>query len=1512
MCRIILVLIVASIFTGAIVVWAQIGLEAMEQIENLPYFKLGTQAHQHAKWGPLYIDSNGEHVLAEVEGPGCVYNFWFTAEQNPPTSIGNLKIYIDGETTPRSDMFIEDYFSGENYPFVKPLVDGRFDRNGRKGGYSFFVPICFRESIKMTVDKATDEAHMAYHVIYHTFTTADGVESWTGTEDVSKIKEMWNNLGTDPKDTGSNLIISNNALINSGQTYTLANITGAGVINSIKIDPSSGEENILFNLKIRAYWDGESVPSIDVPLNHFFGSGYEELDFSSLMIGMRPDGYYSYFPMPYWESANLEIYNGNSNVISLDYEVQYATTVYQQDRAGHFHAKYNRENPTTTRRNYTVLNTEGRGHYVGMIYTVYSSESAVSPDLYSWMEGDEVVYIDDKKSPFWGTGSEDYFLRGWGFQYGTFPLFGVPSNEYYWNPTAYRIHIGDCIPFESNTNFGMEHGESNYTNGDYASVTFYYHTDQKNIELSDTFNVGNSTSEANHSYQINGEVWSGSLTSKYRGEDDTIIFDITDDGRSFNDYSEFTVSINPSNKGIRLRRRIDQKVGQQKAKVYVDGTFVKTWYTPNTTIDYFEYEGEGERRWRDIDFEIPESYTSGKNKINVKIEYVSSSSDNINEFYYWVYCYLSGKEADIIPPNPPNNITCSSKTDHSITLLWEPPNPASDGDTASSYIVKRNDETVGTTTDIDYEDTGLQESTSYNYAVFSVDDAGNPSETAAIGTFSTTASSTPPDTTPSSFGIHTSCMQIMPGDNNSPEPPGDGGDVDEIIRLHKEMGFKWDRCNIAWGSVEYPKGVYHWEEIDERLNKIFTAGIQASIIIYGGNNYDGTIYWDRHIPGFDGLAGTREEYKEFIKKCVERYDSDGIDDGPVTGSVKYWEAWNEPTNFAGISIEQATELFNDYYESCKASDPDCKVISPGFAWDYLFEYFIPNAVDFDMLSVHSNYWRFDTPDPDERMYYRINGQDSDFKNWGLGARPWWISEFGPDGACRGDHHNYSFRTTRMYVVLCYAMFHTNLICSGNYYCEGRNTAVMDWDNWTLKPCGVATKVYLSILQGTQIIQSERITGPDYRIYKFTCNDSLRKFALWALEEEGTNPQVSVDINTSKIRRTDLYGENVDTLSVSGGKVTVTLYPEPIYLEEISDDTIPPNPPKNLTSPSQTETSITLSWDSPDPASDGDTASSYIVKQNGKTVVTTTDIAYEDTGLQESAPYNYSVYSVDDGGNASETAATGTFTTKGDTTPPNVVSVMAKSAITVQVVYDEKVEQSSAESTSNYTIDNGITVQGVNLQSDNRTVILTTTELQEGITYQITITGVKDQSQAQNEITTPVVRNFEYVAELEITNISVATGKNYVSAYLNEGDEFYIDRTLTIADIPADYEGLLWIKTANDDKQENSPSNFLTYDVNQNVTVCVGYDTRLTLPGWLSGWTDTGDVIKSDAEEGKNTYKLYSKDFSTGTVTLGPNESGTSSSNMYIILNKGQAGGPPQDTTPPSPPTGVKVMPLGGN
>jgi len=168
-------------------------------------------------------------------------------------------------------------------------------------------------------------------------------------------------------------------------------------------------------------------------------------------------------------------------------------------------------------------------------------------------------------------------------------------------------------------------------------------------------------------------------------------------------------------------------------------------------------------------------------------------------------------------------------------------------------------------------------------------------------------------------------------------------------------------------------------------------------------------------------------------------------------------------------------------------------------------------------------------------------------------------------------------------------------------------------------------------------------------------------------------------------------------------------------------------------------------------------------------------------------------------------------------------------------------------------------------------------------------------------TTGTVWSFTTAASvtLAISSVSPAT---YTVQYdsLATGQLVYIDRTYTFTNV-ASLGGCTYIKTANADKSTTTVP-WLTFNINQSCTVYVGHDDVITTkPSWMSTWTDTGANLFHNGST--NNFSLYSKVFSTGTVSIGGNAGGASSS-MYIVVVVPIGTSAPEPATNPSPANGA--------
>jgi len=291
-----------------------------------------------------------------------------------------------------------------------------------------------------------------------------------------------------------------NKSVPPGRTKVLMDVKGPGVITHIWMTflgpaPHPWAKNGSANhqeMLLRLYWDGCERPAIEAPVGDFFANSFGKRSevISLPVIVEDADSYNCFWHMPFRQSARVEVINQSEKPISLlYYNIDWIKKDGISEDTPYFYAQYRQEYPARKGQDYVILETEGKGHYVGTVLSVRTR----SP---SWFgEGDEKIYIDgEEKASIWGTGTEDYFLSAWGLKTTGTPYFGVPYFDQWGivggHTSAYRWHIADPLVFNAGIKVTFEHygwisadenpeqkvHSWNEREDDYSSVAFWYQT----------------------------------------------------------------------------------------------------------------------------------------------------------------------------------------------------------------------------------------------------------------------------------------------------------------------------------------------------------------------------------------------------------------------------------------------------------------------------------------------------------------------------------------------------------------------------------------------------------------------------------------------------------------------------------------------------------------------------------------------------------------------------------------------------------------------------------------------------------------------------------------------------------------------------------------------------------------------------------------------------------------------------------------------------------------------------
>lgn len=271
--------------------------------------------------------------------------------------------------------------------------------------------------------------------------------------------------------TGAN---NDSIQIKPGETATLADIKGPGIIRRIWMT-SNGAGPIGRTLIIRMYWDGSEKPSVEVPYGDFFGVGNGlTADVFSFPITVVSNGRSknSWWQMPFSKGAKITVTNEGAQPQGAFYcHIDYLALDDVPPTTERFHAQYRQAYPANMPSNYVILDTKGKGHYVGTVMSFVGTK----PNW--WGEGDELIEADNYE-PIRGTGTEEYFGDAWGMRQHFTLWHGSPICEGYdeagLNTSMYRFHILDPIPFNNKLKISIEHGAQNDRADNISSVAYWY------------------------------------------------------------------------------------------------------------------------------------------------------------------------------------------------------------------------------------------------------------------------------------------------------------------------------------------------------------------------------------------------------------------------------------------------------------------------------------------------------------------------------------------------------------------------------------------------------------------------------------------------------------------------------------------------------------------------------------------------------------------------------------------------------------------------------------------------------------------------------------------------------------------------------------------------------------------------------------------------------------------------------------------------------------------------------
>jgi|GEM_PF-1465496 len=482
----------------------------------------------------LEAAGGGWLVLAELEGPGAITRIW-TARP-----AGYLRLVFDEKTTLEFEFI--DLFSGVVPPFARPLCYVT-----SSGGHNCYFPMGFATRCWILAREFSSD----YQINYVRFAAGTSVQTFNPVLDeeakqaLSEIEEVFRAGLSDRQLFGQwrPYAVTEFQELRAAEKLVTETFPGGGVIRALHVSFADlrpeMQPYVLHQTVLRIFFDGEQQPSVEVPLVDFFGSGFRLNRYNSLFCGTdlwtdmpgeatREDlnrvGHesrfcYCYFPMPFQETARLEIEaaptlpRGNRLRMML-----YARVDPQPPPAEalRFHAKFRREDPCREGR-FALLEASGAGRLVGLTLNVDCPRKAW------WGAGGEIIWINGAPSPeYLGTGSGDFLGATQTLAVEALPLHGVTVTGPYGKTSGYRWFVPDCVNFEKSIRAVLENRqEADARDTYYGCVVYWYAAAASRdqflpLELADLtppgLRIPGSVEVENH---IIGDEWGQVLQQKF-------------------------------------------------------------------------------------------------------------------------------------------------------------------------------------------------------------------------------------------------------------------------------------------------------------------------------------------------------------------------------------------------------------------------------------------------------------------------------------------------------------------------------------------------------------------------------------------------------------------------------------------------------------------------------------------------------------------------------------------------------------------------------------------------------------------------------------------------------------------------------------------------------------------------------------------------------------------------------------------------------------------------------------
>jgi Protein of unknown function (DUF2961) len=377
-------------------------------------------------------------TLLLLSGSGSVRHMWSTwsipGDDSDTPAPGRIfvRVFVDGRSNPAISGSLDELCRAAETTGTRFVLLPAFNY---KGAFNFYLPIFFTRGIRFEIE-ATDEVEEFYAQIdYRTEARPQPAPRLVSEKNAALL--TLNYLGDQSAFHSTEiphhrpLRESRNLEYGPGANSGELTIDGPGILRELTVRGDS-----IPDLELRIYWDDDPSPDVQAPLRYLYA------DFTNIVFEAKPGQSTCFFPMPFRKRARIAIRSlaGRSGQLTVDYSLEQGPL---PARTLFFHAQYHEADKTSGYSQYSVLQVQGEGLFVGM--NLFDSG-------HNHGGGDSALIDAGSAAPrvLHGICGEDYFGFAW-HRTGTMTLLtGAPVHE-----RRYRLHLENPYPFHESLQFSF-------------------------------------------------------------------------------------------------------------------------------------------------------------------------------------------------------------------------------------------------------------------------------------------------------------------------------------------------------------------------------------------------------------------------------------------------------------------------------------------------------------------------------------------------------------------------------------------------------------------------------------------------------------------------------------------------------------------------------------------------------------------------------------------------------------------------------------------------------------------------------------------------------------------------------------------------------------------------------------------------------------------------------------------------------------------------------------------------